>query len=219
MRLRNRKRLLVALAFVSAACLPVASRAAERIHVGRGEELHWRLPLEEKLRKSISFDFQDAPLEDVLDFFRTSLLINIVVDPRVLTEERRLISLRLADVEAGRGLQWVMTLTGLRYGFRHGAVYVATAARVRAMSTKYFQMYDVRDLTRSAARRGGGGGGDDDDDGGGNGDDNGNGGSGGGALDLVRLLVTLTGRENWKSATVLGGGGDRDDTTNGGDEF
>ena len=190
--------------------------AGDRIRLGRGEDLIWILPLEEKLRKPISMSFEDAPLADVLSFFRAALKINIVVHHRALAGEQRLVSLRLQNIEARKALDWVMTVTGLRYEFRAGAVYVATPARARAVAIKYFRMYDVRDLTCSRVRAGGDG-----DDGGeanGDGGDSDGGGSGGGR-DLVRLLVQLTGPENWKSVTVLGGGSDNDENAFGADDF
>ena len=193
--------------------------AGGRIRIGRGEDLIWRLPLEEKLRKPISMSFVDAPVEDVVNFFRVALKLNIVIDGRIRNEEQRLVTLRLQDIEGRKGLDWVMNLTGLRYEFRAGAVYITTPARARLVAIKYFRIYDVRDLTRSAVRSGGGG----DDDGGSNedggNDSNGGNGGSGGSRDLVRLLVQLTGPKNWQSVTILGGGDDNDENSFGADDF
>ena len=196
---------------------PHPAFAGNRIRMDRGEGLLWRLPLEMKLRKSISLRFESTPLEDVVDFLRTALKVNIVIAPSVLAEEQKLITLTLNDIDAGKALEWVMTLTGLRYSFHQGAIYIATPAKVRAVETHYFHIYNVRDLVASRARGARKGGGDDDD--GDDDDDDDNGGGSSGSRNLIGLLVRLTGPENWKRAIVLGGGDDNDEETNGADDF
>ena len=201
---------LVCLAISLAAGHPGAARAAD-FRADPGAELIWRLPLEQKLEKSISFSFQDMPITDVVDFFRTQLQINLVLDQSVIAEDERLITFTANDMRAGDALKWIMTLSGLDYGFRTGAIYISTRTRARAAEARYLNIYNVKDLTQN--RSGGAQDGDDDDD------DNGDDGSGGGTGWLVRVIVELTGRENWRHVTVLGAGDDEDETTNGADAF
>ena len=189
---------------------------AGRISLDPGEDLIWRLPMEQKLENTVTFSFQDVPVRDVLDFFRTHLSINIVLDPSVIDEDERLITFHAETMRAKDALKWVMTLARLDYGFRSGAMYVSTPAKARAAETRFLKIYDVRDLAASRAALGASGGsrnerGDDDD-----------GDSGGGRRGgrwLVQLIVHMTGRENWRTVRVIGGGQDDDETTTGEDDF
>jgi len=178
-----------------------------------GEELIWRLPLEQKLEKSVNLNFEAVPLTDVVDYFRQVLGINIVLDQRVEVEGERLITFQAADMRAADALKWIVTLAKLDYGYRNGAIYVSTPRSVRMAETAFFRIYDVRDLTRSAAR--GGRNGDDDDDDDDDEDDNG----GRSSQWLVKLIVEMTGRENWRYVQVVGGGDDEDEFTSGADDF
>jgi len=204
-------RLAGAAAVCAALCLIGPGDAGAGVSTDAGEELIWRLPLEQKLEKTISFSFESTPLEDVLDFLRNHLQLNLVLDRSVVAEDQKLVTFTANDLRGADALKWVMTLTGLEYGFRSGAIYVSTAAKVRAAEHKYLQVYDVRDLVQRASV---GANGDDDDD-----DTSTDSTSTKSSAWLVQVIVALTGRENWRNVAIVGGGTDEDETTNGADMF
>ena len=184
-----------------------------------GEELLWRLPIEQKLEKDISFSFEGTPLDDVVDFLRTRLQINFVLDQAAIAEDERLVTFTANNMRAADALKWIMTLTRLDNAYRAGAIYISTRAKARAARTQYLKIYDTRDLTKSRARSGGGGGDDDDDDDDDDGDSDNGGGSRRGGRWLLRLIVELTGRENWRHVGSAGDEDDEDETTNGAGDF
>ena len=186
-----------------------AAMAQGRLRIGRGEDLLWRLPLEQKLSRPVDIQLEDAALEDVVDFLRATLELNIVVSPEVWLHEQPLITLKLEGLDGERILNWTMTQTGLRYIFHQGAVLITTPDHARKVETRYFKIYDVRDLAASPVRAQRGARGDDaagavpvqqvygreqDQDR-----------RRGGGQDIVALIVMLTGPENWRQVTVLGG--------------
>lgn len=200
--------------------LCAAAPGQGRVRLERGEELLWRLPLEERLRRPLNIQMDHATLEDVLDFLRLSLDLNIVVSPAVRAHEDRLISLNLKGLDGERILNWVMTQTGLTYIYHQGAVLVTTPEHARRVETRYFRIYDIRDLAASPVRARRGGRAVDGDAQAvqvqttyGQQEDQQRRRSGG--ADIVSLIIMLTGPENWKSAVVLGGAQD-DDTRNDG---
>lgn len=203
-------------AMVALLGLCVAVPGQGRIRMERGEELLWRLPLEERLRRPLSVHLESATLEDVMDFLRATLDLNIVVSPAVWAHEQHLVNLRLQDLDGERVLNWVMMQTGLTYIYHHGAVLVTTPEHARQVETQYFRIYDIRDLAASPVRARNGGRGDGDARAvqvQAQADDQQRRRSGG--ADIVSLIVMLTGPENWKTAVVLGGPQEDDDRAGG----
>ena len=183
---------------VAAAWFGSAAQARE------DESLIWRMAIEAKLERSISCEFEDVPLRDAADFIRRAADINIVIDPAVLAESERLITLKVKDVTAKSMLNMIMTMTGLDYVLKHQALYISTPARVRKVAPQHLRIYDVRDLLVTYEALGGAG-----DTEGGNGDgqesdDRVSAAEQGGA-ELIALIVTLTGPENWRQVLVLTG--------------
>lgn len=147
-----------------------------------------KLALQENLRKEISCDFDETPLPQVLDFFRTTLSVNIVNGLGRSETEDRLITLRLTDVSAERALRAALRQVKLRYGFAYGAIYVSTPEGVAATEPRYLKSYDVSDLlfldeseTDQADQNNGGSGKS----------------TGDAGQELLNIIIMLTGPQHW----------------------
>ncbi|MHC4598780.1 MAG: tetratricopeptide repeat protein [Planctomycetota bacterium] len=86
---------------------------------------HIRAVLE---NETISLDFRDATLPDVLSFLRTTKSLNIVADPKVLTEfeqSGRTINLSVEDLKLGDAIAILLRFNNLQYEFLHDVMYIA----------------------------------------------------------------------------------------------
>ncbi len=72
--------------------------------------------------KKVSFEFVDTSFADALNFIQALLGVNIVIDPKVKTEQA--LTLTVRDMNVGAALQWVLRLGGAALEIRDGAVYV-----------------------------------------------------------------------------------------------
>jgi len=73
--------------------------------------------------KRVSFDFVETPFGDVLSFIQTLLGVNVVVAPDV--DRKEPLTLRVADMNVGSALQWIIKLAGGKMEIRDGAIFVA----------------------------------------------------------------------------------------------
>ena len=108
----------------------------------------WRSRLQEQLQRPVTFEFTEAPLEDVVEFLRTVSEANIVLDTRGIQaagkDPRMPITLRIKDVSLGDALDWVMELSGLTYSLRRGAILISDPSQMPKETQ--LGVYDVRDL-------------------------------------------------------------------------
>jgi hypothetical protein len=216
--------LRVLAAVVCAAALGLAAAGMARATAGPvtadvGEELVWRLPIEQKLERPVSFSFQETPLEDVIGFLRLTVGVNIILDSSVVAEDQRLISLTVKDMRAADALNWVCTMSRLAWGYRSGAIYVSTRQQVHAAEAKHLKNYDVRDLLNTRVGRGTGSSAGTDGEGGDGTTTGSTARSTRSAAWLVQVILDFTGRENWRTVAVVGGGANQDETTSGADGF
>ena len=184
---------------------------------GRGENLLWKMQAEAKLRQRMDFTFAGEPLGEVLRYFSETLGLNIVVDPADIQARETPVTLALTDARADVALRWALQQADLKYVLADGAVFISTDQRTMQAEAKhaYLKSYDVNDLMVVPAAVGGstatGSTG--------NTNDNTNGGSSNAADDLMRLIVTFTGPENWDQVIILGRSNTTDENTAGEDRF
>jgi hypothetical protein len=93
------------------------------------------------LKKEVTIDVVEAPLEDVAAYFRRISGVNIVVDKDAA---RRPVTLKLRRVPLEAALRWVTRLTGQGFTVREGVVYVGPPEAVA--EDRVVRMYDVADL-------------------------------------------------------------------------
>ena len=161
-----------------------------------------------KLSQNVSVQFDETPLTEVIDYFRTELDINIVYDPPEHEDVEKLINLNVTKMTAGTALRWATKLAGLESDIVGGVVYISTRDRVTQMGARFMEQYDVRDLLATPRslrdRRNRNNNDDNNDDGNRNNNDNDDDNDRSSAEDLLRLLVLFTGPENWDHVEVLG---------------
>lgn len=80
----------------------------------------WRVALQDKLARRVSFDFEESPLQDVAAFLANTTGAPIVVDPETGAEV--VLTLRLSDVSGMEAVNWVARQSRLHAAFQDGAV-------------------------------------------------------------------------------------------------
>jgi len=178
--------------------------------------------IKKKLSRNVSVQFEETPLTEVLDYFRTELNINIVYDPPEQENVEKLVNLNVTRMAAGSALRWAVRLTDMDSAIVGGVVYISTRERVARIGGMYREQYDVRDMLatsralRDRRNRNNGnnnnGNNSNSNNNDGNNNDNDDDNDRSAAEDLLRLLVLFTGPENWDHVEVLGVSS-RDDNT------
>ncbi|MFH0939214.1 MAG: hypothetical protein V1899_08035 [Planctomycetota bacterium] len=113
----------------------------------RKAEESWKQDIRKKLSRRVTFEFADTPLSDTINFLNNFTQINIILDPRMITDgvDKAPITLRVADMEMEVALRWILRLAELEYDLRNQAVFVTKKANLAA--NVELEIYDVRDLT------------------------------------------------------------------------
>jgi len=195
------KPMICALLIVAAALWAVPRRGAGAPTTKR--------QIAESLRRTVSVDFQETPLDEAANYMRELLGVNIVLDDEA--EETKFITLQLREVPASSVLHWITRLTDLEYTITDHAVYIAPQRQIALTGQAYFRQYDVTDLLvplEGALRNGDDDDDDDNDDD--DDDDNDNGNRRTRARnDLMDLILIFTGGpSNWDHFAVMGADGD-----------
>lgn len=98
--------------------------------------------------KTLSVDFEETDLGEVVAFFHTVTGVNIVVDPllgRERSAEELKVTLRVDDLPAGDVLDLVLKFKNLGRAYRHGVLLITTPEK--SSGKPVLRTYDVRDLT------------------------------------------------------------------------
>ncbi|MHC4779071.1 MAG: tetratricopeptide repeat protein [Planctomycetota bacterium] len=80
--------------------------------------------------ETISMDFRDAGLRDIVDFLRNTKGINMIADPKVLENfeaEGRTINLQVQDLNFGDGINILMRFNNLEWAILHHVLYISEA--------------------------------------------------------------------------------------------
>ncbi|MGO8702944.1 MAG: hypothetical protein ACLQVA_03920 [Candidatus Brocadiia bacterium] len=104
------------------------------------------LPVREKLESRMDVNFQGTTLNELLQFFRQRLEINVVLDRAASDLSEKPITLQLKDVRAQDALAWSLRQVGLRYALVSGIVLVGDRQYINAMEPTTLRQYDVADL-------------------------------------------------------------------------
>ncbi|HLX63666.1 MAG TPA: STN domain-containing protein [Planctomycetota bacterium] len=83
--------------------------------------------IKKALSRKVSFEFVDTPLADGIEFIRHLANVAIIMDPRVVAagKDKTPISLRVADMDMDKALQWILKLAELEYKVQDQAIYIA----------------------------------------------------------------------------------------------
>jgi hypothetical protein len=79
--------------------------------------------------RTLSFDFVETPLQDVVSFIAALVDATIVLDPDL--DPDRPVTLRLTDVSAASALHWVARVVGAEVEMRQGAVFLRNTGQAQ----------------------------------------------------------------------------------------
>ena len=108
-------------------------------------DVAWRQEVMNKLEEPITVNFQENDIMDVVQFLQAQTDVNIILDPEVVAElDVPPITMEMSNVKLGSALEFIMTLTELRYSLQDEAVYISSEDGLRGDATMV--IYDIRDL-------------------------------------------------------------------------
>jgi hypothetical protein len=96
------------------------------------QDRRWKDRIQEQLQTRVHFDFVDTPLADVVAFLSSITSTTMVLDPTVVDEgnNKRPVTLKVADMRWGAALDWILRLVDLRYDLRDEAIFISTRDRL-----------------------------------------------------------------------------------------
>lgn len=105
----------------------------------------WRQEIKNKLDQKLTLNFQDNDITDVVLFLQTQTDVNIILDPEVVADgDVAPITMEMKDVKLSSALEFIMTLTDLRYSLQDEAVYISDEDGLRGDAV--MKIYDISDL-------------------------------------------------------------------------
>src|SRR5205085_11251845 len=119
------------------------------IEARRHAEEPWKEEIRKKMKRLVTFEFADTPLEDALKFLNSLTKISIILDPKAVADgaNKLPINLHVQDMPLELALKWVLKLAELEYDLRQQAVFITKKADSIAVGE--LEIYDIRDLTTS----------------------------------------------------------------------
>ncbi len=92
--------------------------------------------------------FNDAPLEEVVQFFQNLTGVNFILSPAVqnMSPEEKVIGLELSETSVKNVLDIITEIRSVRYRIQHGVVKIIAPEEVSG--GQYLAFYEVRDITR-----------------------------------------------------------------------
>lgn len=128
----------------------ISKRGSKQSGTQESEESDLDRKVRERLEtETLSMDFSEAPLREVVDFLRSTTGINFIIDPDVYKEfqeeEALKVDLTVNKLRLGGILNLILSMKGLAYRLNNGVVIISTKKRITE-KTK-LRLYNVRDLT------------------------------------------------------------------------
>ena len=111
----------------------------------------WFKKLEEKLEKSISFDFVDTPLADVAAFLTHQTKVPVVIDPVAVEGDDVPVTLKVSDMRLKHVLCWIVRLVDLDFCIRDEVVFISKPERVFRQIRRIYAVHDLVERDRSAS--------------------------------------------------------------------
>ena len=99
---------------------------AEAKVVGSADQTPWGKDILAQLDQEVTLDFQDTSLEDVVDFLQRTAKINLLLDPKVVTDQSPTVTIRVEAMKLRFALNHIMRLVNLRYQLRNEALFITT---------------------------------------------------------------------------------------------
>jgi len=97
----------------------------------------WKKAVQGKLKKKVTFEFVDTPLEEAIAFLQNLANVNIVVDPKIIAAGSPTINLRVTDMELSLAMEWILRLADCNYSIENEAVFISKAGIKRPVLIGY----------------------------------------------------------------------------------
>ena len=128
----------------------ISKRRSLTTKIEEEEESPQDRKIREKLEsETLTMDFTEAPLSEVVDFLRTATGINIIIDPEVnkeFPEEEALkVDLTVNKLKLNHILNLMLSLKRLAYRISNGVLIISTSKRI--VEKPILRLYNVKDLT------------------------------------------------------------------------
>ncbi len=98
----------------------------------------------QRLDQRISVDFNEVPLNEVAAFLAKVSAINLVLTPELLAQPPS-VTLKADGITLGNALNWIATLTRVRWGWRDEAFYFSDR---KLPAPRVVKFHEVADLLR-----------------------------------------------------------------------
>ncbi|MCK6470340.1 MAG: hypothetical protein L6R28_01225 [Planctomycetes bacterium] len=123
------------------------SKRTERAALGRTKaDDQWKKDIMNRLQRKVSFEFEDAPLSDAINFLKSLTDVTMIVDPRVKAGGAEPpVSLRVTDMKLQLALEWILKLADMKYALQDNAIFISKEANL--IQDVEMRIYDVTDLT------------------------------------------------------------------------
>jgi len=197
--------------------------------------MSWQERVQQEFSRTVTLDFTDTPLPDVVAFLQNLTNLNFVLDTKNIGDPSEIqITLQVHDLPLQYALEWILKMANLKYALRKGVIFISDPETIQGELER--RLYDVKDLLLVIQDKPGGetqlGGGSTGGSGGGFGSGGGGlsggmslGGSGGSSsgsdttdemdfdergAGIVQLILRTVKPDTWGDAFVVGTGGDNE---------
>ena len=115
------------------------------------EKPAWKRDMRRQMRRRVTFEFEDTPVEEAISFLQTLCKVGVVLDPATFrgadAAADKPVTLKVTDTPFDEALGKVLALAGLDYALKHEAIFISTPENLA--SEVDLKIYDVRDLVDS----------------------------------------------------------------------
>lgn len=128
----------------------ISKRSSKNIGQQESEETPQDRKIRERIEtETVSMDFVETSLREVVDFLRSTTGINIIIDPEVYKEfpeeEALKVDLTVNNLRLESILNLMLSVKGLAYRISNGVLVISTKKRITEKPK--LKLYNVRDLT------------------------------------------------------------------------
>ncbi|MDP6959386.1 MAG: hypothetical protein QF645_11315, partial [Planctomycetota bacterium] len=126
----------------------IANRKAERAGEGDSGKDREEREIESKLKGlKVTLDFDEATLQEVVDFISTNYNLNVVIDSEVLSarsEEELQVTLNIKNIDLKEALELILDLLDLDYVIKNQVIKITD--KTKASGKSIAKVYNVQDL-------------------------------------------------------------------------
>jgi len=125
-----------------------------KLHQKSEEETEWHKDIRAKMKKKISFDFQEMPFNETISYFNQFSGVTFIIDHGIDLENRNNVTLGVNDFNMGSALKWICRLADFDYTITREAVLVSDKKDIKGgLDKKLEEKRNVMQAKRDAVRR------------------------------------------------------------------